>query len=166
MATNAKHRMFTAISALSLVLLLALVATLPFSSQWESPSEPIGFRVWGSLRVSALDGSFYVFNRDWHYTGSILEMARGDERRRIDGFDGGWFGWSKETAHDSAKWVQLDKRLRWPGVHYHYLSFRDGADWWTLGVSRVWPIMITAVLPVVWLVIRLRRPRTPPSAMA
>ena len=120
----------TIASCISLALFLLLCATFPIKCHLNADA-PAGWKLWGDTRIGAFKmGTISIYNGGFPYQGSILAVTSGPhvdpEWPHVTGFDG-------------------------PGLYYRQIEFRDGVIWSTFTFSRVYPMILTAILPLVWI---------------
>ena len=78
-------------------------------------------------RLQVQDDKLFVFNRGLRYTGSIMGSVP-----RAVGFD-------------------------FAGVYFRHFRLPDGTPWWTVSVPVAHLFVLSAVLPVLWMIGRNRR---------
>ena len=115
----------------TLVLWLATFVTNPWDHH-VSLTNRIHIGVWGGPGGDTL-GRLVIFNDAEYgpYRGSIIQL--GDGKGNL--------------------YPRFDRELVWGdsfGVYYRYFRWPDGRTLWTLMVSLWYPLLLFAVLPVVW----------------
>ena len=128
------RRLFTCVSVLSLVMWFATVASLALSYNLDPRAG--GIRVFHNIRVGVFGGRFSVYNQIYPYGGSIIAItgSPGPRRASFD-FAGVYY-----------------RHFTWPG---HY----PGGSYWTLTIPLLYPLLLSAALPLAWLAARVRRHR-------
>jgi hypothetical protein len=129
--------MVKAMLLLSCILLLVFLLALPLDyNSGRTPCTLTGVELWHDVRIGAYGSSYCIFNGIEPYAGSIIEM-RHDE--------------------SSPSRIQYANDWDWPGLHYWYFRFTDGSTYWTLRCSKAYPTCCAAILPAIWLVLRIWR---------
>lgn len=128
---------FLGISAtLSAVLCVALIPVLPLSYHLKQDSFKPGATIAPRFHVGVLNGAVCIYS----------DMA----------FSGGTTGISRD---DGSVDPVRERVLSFPGGHY-VAFFSSSTTVWSLNVTLLWPIIVSAVVPLIWLY-RFRYRRSP-----
>src|SRR5687768_10530978 len=139
MRRTMKHRHFNFAVTVSAISLCLIVIAWSLSS-WIDPRNQFVSLSSGchiSIDARGADARLEVFNDSNYgpYAGSII--GSGPDGPTVSGFG------------DVA------------GIYYRMIRWRDGTSLWTLSLSLMYPLLVAAILPVVWLV---RQPHRPPAS--
>ena len=117
------------------------------------------------FRCGISDGGIWFFSLDVPYTGSVRHG--GDEQgiyyeggRARATRDRSWvvghFGFVQTSyAGDKGEFVGRDRSADLPGIYYRqFVWWKQEFPWWTLRVSLWHPIVLFAILPMLWVIRR------------
>jgi hypothetical protein len=136
-----KRRLFASVALLSLLLCVLLLVLWPVTYSHNTVSG-LSLRISNDVRVATFEGQLSVFNAGRPYTGGIISVAAGGAPP------------SRPAWPQMSIWPQVSSfdclglyfwHLRWPGKSY-----------WTFRLTIIYPILLTALIPTLWLFMRRR----------
>ena len=156
---------FTVVSTVCCVVFLVL---LPLSLFLELPDygndgniEPNGSISVGSLGCAVSGGGLWLFTEEIPYQGSIIALEGSWDgvsvtERRDWGWDNNRYGIEQVSYIDQTGGTAGRARYGdFPGIYYRHFEWRSSKyPWWTLAMSLLYPIGLTATLPSWWLIRR------------
>jgi hypothetical protein len=123
-----QHRIFTLAAIFSVILFLLLLIMIPLSTTPWGGEGPVGWRLWDDVRIGNFGFGIALYNQGQPYTRSGIIGLK----------------------NDSSEFPKVQV-FEFPGLYYHHFQFETGSVWWTLTLSRVYPIVLTSILPAAWL---------------
>ena len=122
-------------SILAILAAVSLALFVVFLYTWDlGPSHEdliggkAGIPLWKDIRVASLPESFSVFNQV-PYSGSILGVDGAPNLPEVSGFN-------------------------FPGIYYRSILYKNGTVWRTFTLSKVYPAILAATLPLIWIACR------------
>jgi hypothetical protein len=111
-------------------LALAILLVASFQWKWHDP----GIRVAGNVRVGASDGTIAIYNDSQPFFDGTVGMSGGP-------------GWPRPKC-------PRDVSLRFPGFTFHHFTWPGEwptGTYWTFAVALIYPLILTAIMPTLWL---------------
>lgn len=126
-----KGRLLSIAACSSAGLLAVLLGAFLLISR-EQENGPVGWRLWGDIRIASIHENFALHNCEYAYTGSVVKVMSGLGPKIVE----------PEWPHIS-EWDYL-------GLHYTRFDLESGQVWWTFYIDIAWLIVVTSILPLIW----------------